>query len=354
MSESHGAKQNREGLDARHDDPQIGVHVMTEFIFCPRAGLLSYEQQVEEEELERKHYLNFFPFLPRWNLQQIEKSLSQELMLFWLSAFALIASLFLVRRELAIGVSFDRLNLQLGVGAVAVISLYFLLTLVQRVLVLMQRRKAAKDAKPEEPDPDSPNNQPVNWWNLLKAGYDSIPYEEKLHDERWRFAGNIKRVLRKGGLRVPVFRLRRNVRHLYRQHYARMAAYCHLLEVCEGAESPFGVILFEGSFDGITVPNNSASQAAFYYGLREARKVIRQQRDRGSDPPSPERENICAGCKHGFPRVHRPKTKAMRCAGIPVPANITIGVDSRRYHSDCGDRFGWTPPHERMHEKELW
>ena len=30
-------------LDAKPNDPWLGVHVLTEFIFCPRAGLIAFE-----------------------------------------------------------------------------------------------------------------------------------------------------------------------------------------------------------------------------------------------------------------------------------------------------------------------
>ena len=54
-----------------------------------------------------------------------------------------------------------------------------------------------------------------------------------------------------------------------------MAAYCHLIETCEGAESPYGIVLYPDSYECVTVPNSPENQNKLHSGLLRARKIIR-------------------------------------------------------------------------------
>ena len=84
----------------------------------------------------------------------------------------------------------------------------------------------------------------------------------------------------------------------------------------------------------------------------KARAVVRKSREEVSFPLAP-RGSQCEHCPLGRPRVHRlgETEHATREEMLPVvPAR---GRDGRAYHSFCGDRFHWIPPHERAKEKEL-
>jgi hypothetical protein len=85
-----------------------------------------------------------------------------------------------------------------------------------------------------------------------------------------------------------------------RQHQIRMAAYCHLVEVCEGAESPYGIVLFGDSYQGMAIPNNSQNRKALHEELQKARQTI--QAVKGNKEPLPPRnDQICRGCPLGEP-----------------------------------------------------
>lgn len=62
---------------ASGDSPWIGIHVLSEFVFCPRAGVLSFELGSEEtgEERDRVPPLDY---LPDFELELIEERLQQE------------------------------------------------------------------------------------------------------------------------------------------------------------------------------------------------------------------------------------------------------------------------------------
>ena len=127
-----------------------------------------------------------------------------------------------------------------------------------------------------------------------------------------------------------------------------MAAYCYLLEKGSGAESPYGIVLFGSTFEGRAL-NFAAAFETFRAGLLNTRRVINEARTGVS--PSPAPPNLCSGCRHGKPiATTRSNVSATK---MPLPMLRATGPDGREYHSDCGDRFAWTPPHEKALRKGL-
>jgi CRISPR/Cas system-associated exonuclease Cas4 (RecB family) len=217
---------------------------------------------------------------------------------------------------------------------------------------LSRQRQEALEAEAKEPDERSTDKQRVNWWEMRKAGYESIYYKEQLKDSRGRLAGRPWCVLRRGSTRIPVFALRGETRKPYRQHYVRMAAYCHLLETCECAESPYGIVLYPDSHDGLTVPNTTWSQRMLEEALAEWQPVI-QAVQQGEQEPPPADGRRCSKCGVGYPRVHRPGETETMSNGVPLPVFSMVGPGGHAYHSPCGDRFRWVPPHRKALEKGL-
>jgi len=115
-----------------------------------------------------------------------------------------------------------------------------------------------------------------------------------------------------------------------------MAAYCHLLERCEGASSPYGIVLFGDTMKGFSVPATPQTKRVFHDALLATRATIEQFAARqfsiethghllsrlpvawSPDPPS-DSYTRCPNCPHS----------------------------SRDYGSVrgvCGTRFQWDPP----------
>lgn len=346
-------------VEASGNDPWIGVHVLTEFIFCPRAGLIEFARSLddsgEDSEDDAGPRLDYVPHA-YYELSAIERDLqlhTQKLRKTMRACHVLVALLFL-----AVVISSVFVGPVALMGIVVAFGGYLPALLSSRhIAPLVRQRAAALRATPAEPDPTSTQNQDVNWWQLSKAGFESIAYKDPLRYEPWRLAGRPWRVLRRGSLRIPVFRKRHcdgpKGRVPRRQHYARIAAYCHLLERVEGAESPYGIILFGGTYEGTAIPKNCAgSWKPFREGLEQARESIRAA-EQGRDPPQPVQGQPCKRCHHGHPYTRLSEQSADSRNGHELPIFSAVGVDRRSYHSVCGDRFRWIPPHIKAIAKRL-
>ncbi len=361
---------------------------MTEFMFCPRAGLILYEQQTDDSGEEQPARPTPLDYVPRYNMDAINRALNAEFQSWWKAAWrpALLATAlgwsFLSREELWLmfGQAVDaatRLSLFapmlmfFGCMIATPPLLVFVfarllpwvfdptLRAIDRVAELNRCRLAAESAEPVIPDVrDRPVE--VNWWSLLKAGFDSISYHDKdlLQDSELRLSGRPWRVIRHGSLRIPVFRKGKcdgpNGRRLYPQHFARIAAYCQLLQTSEAGECPYGIILFGHTFEGFAVPIGRKTDQALKDGLFRARSTIKAHLQLGREPAPPRTTGRCGKCPHGYPRVFRDSSSLHQLRGAEVQLYGSCGGDKRTYHSLCGDRFLWCPPHDRAFEKELF
>ena len=67
-------------LQARPDDQPLSVYALTEFVFCPRAGLCTYGQYEEFEERDMKPSATYLPIHDQRELELKLKKLTQQ---FW-------------------------------------------------------------------------------------------------------------------------------------------------------------------------------------------------------------------------------------------------------------------------------
>ena len=123
-----------------------------------------------------------------------------------------------------------------------------------------------------------------------------------------------------------------------------MAAYCHLLGVSEGARSPYGVIIKGETFAAVTVPNTPRTQAMFREALVAARRAVRESEEVNSNPPPPENANLCHECPYRLACSATSQRTVLR-HGAPIEPKVAKDPRGNEYHSHCGDRFRWIPPH---------
>ena len=181
---------------------RVRVRTLGEFVFCPRAGLLSHASADEEDEpTDERMNLNF---LPEYSLTLIEEQLAVQLRRLTRWAAWAAGGLFLV----VVAVSNELPPaVPLALAVPTVLCVWKTLQALSAVVTLGDRRRAALSATSTEPPADLTDDTPVRWWELLKAGFESVPYLEPLFDGESALAGKPWRVLKKGSLRIPVIRL---------------------------------------------------------------------------------------------------------------------------------------------------
>jgi hypothetical protein len=319
--------QMTQDIRARDGDPWVSASDLGEFAFCERAGVLAMEREIEDEgDEEPKARAGRFYDIPALEAE-IERR--QQILRNYAIAYSIIAiavvvaffveplslfgsfilnfagHIFLRERypELGLWHSFERLR-----GARADLS-------------------HARAALANVPSFDHATPTPIDWWSLLQAGFESMRPAEILRDTEWRLCGKPWRILKYGSHRIPVFRKKitgSDPTKIHHAHIVRMAAYCRILEATEGGHSNFGIVLFGPTYDGVTVPIDRSCATRLKRTLVSYRELVKTRRE----PLPPNTFSKCRNCPHGKPEGY-----------VPSP---------RYGQSDCGDRFGWTPPHSRL------
>jgi hypothetical protein len=242
-----------------------------------------------------------------------------------------------------------------GYGAMAGILVFgfFAFVKIHAAWRLYLHLRDSERATAKEPDASTWEDQAVNWWDLLKAGFVPTTSHARLVDERLRLGGRPTCYLERGTVRIPVWRAKYPIAddRLRRQHYVRMAALCHLVETTTMQASSYGVILFHGRRDGVAVFATERHREWLFTALREARQVIREAEHR-QDPPPPENPNVCSGCKFGRQARVSDGTRYI-ANGVELPVIAARSRTARDFHSRCGDRFRWVPPHEDARNLDL-
>jgi hypothetical protein len=263
-------------MAAEESTPWIGVHVLTECIFCPRAGLIAFEQkQIDSgQDIDGAPRLDY---LPDFGIEEIEAALQKTWSQIWaLATWASPVALMAWIAMRVVGWWMWLIFLPWAVWFVRKLLLLF-----RDVVKLSASLRAAQAAATKEPDPDATRSEPVNWWSLLKSGFTPVEYEDPHEDMSWHLAGKPWRVLHKGSQRIPVFRKRSGKAEVYLQHIVRLTAYCHVVEKAEGNSAPYGVILFRDGYDGVTIPNSAENRELLCRELAEARRLLEAVQRRG-------------------------------------------------------------------------
>jgi len=315
----------------------VGVHALSEFVFCPRAGVLSSESQRDddgEEDVSLGPKLSgFFDYDARIFAERSAAEWSRVKQ--WLTLLAPCVLLVWVVWRMASPFAAIVASLP---------SLYVLARLwdVGRALAILKKERAVFNVAPTTAVDMNPNQiSQINWWTLRKAGFDCVRSRDAYVDEELK--GRPWRLLVKDTQwRIPVIRKHRGEKTCGPQHVVRAAAYCRLVETCEGGRAPFAILLFADSYDAIVIPNSPNAQAMLDRSLREMDDVLTAFERTRLQPAAPT-DQRCKGCHWGKPTSFRNETVLN---GVPVPPIRIEGVGSANYHSCCGDRFQWVAPHE--------
>jgi len=351
--ENREMDEDIEGYREENDRMELGVHVLSEFVFCRRAGVIAYEEGGQDSGEERGETPRL-DYLPDYEIRLIEEGLKERWGQVWcFLTYAPPVALVIV----LVGMFVDWL-IAAAIGVSSGFPVWWLVRVLQEIATLSRRLETAKSAQGEEPDLTVRAVQDVNWWKMIKAGFEPVPCSEPYRDHSLGLVGKPWRVLQRGSMRIPVFRKREGDATIFKQHYIRMAAYCELIRACEGAEAPYGVVLFGREYGGVALVPEKEDRENMLSSLREAQKIIRGVQTRRRLPGEPKKVGVCKGCPWGRPRVYRKGKTETVLAGKTLTARLTKGLDKQVYHSTCGDRYGnsqrqWVPLHRKAEEKGL-
>lgn len=337
--------------------PWVTVEAFSDFAICRRAGQLTWEDERFQpaEPIKLRNWLGFNP-AKQYVLAEIKHELdaisgpAQRWAVFYVAFFSALAS------EIT-GIGQARLPWnwfyflrifwwQLEVTALcsSPVAGYY----IYKLWMLTQREHLAKHSRPDEPDPHFDKPQPVNWWSLHNANFDSvIPRQDYVHDA-WGLCGRPWRVLRRGGKVVPVILCSpprgpsdQPIDHRY---VLQALAYCELVSICEGSPCPYAVLIRRGSYDGFAITPRPAFRDDIVAALQAFRQQLVAAERKLACAPAPE-PAVCQYCRFGKPRVLRPHRLAKPSSGTSKPLHGVSAANRKSYHSPCGDEFQWVPPH---------
>ena len=329
------------------DDRLLSVHVLSEHVFCTRAGVIASESGDDTGDEERDLGPRLDPYID-YNEHKFVEELRQswgEIRL-WLMLLAPVTFF------IFIAIFFDAPIVAFGLSLPALILLVKTGESLMTIVALIRERTKYRSAPTIELDLAPTKVIHMDWWSLRKAGFDCQKLEERLEIPGGTLTGNPWRLLSKGNTTtIPVIRRKRGRSEWYPQHEIRLIAYCNLIEKSMGGKSPFGVILFGGTSKCVIIPNSADRQKQTRLAINDIEQWQAIQLLQPSMPLLPT-GNQCAGCELGRPRRYQEGASETVLNGKTLPACKAPGQGSSddrsrpMYHSDCGDRFGWVPRHD--------
>jgi hypothetical protein len=326
-------------LAANKNDPNITVHQLSEFVFCPRAGLCLYEQDQEfQEEEENVANLSYLPIHEKEELIRTYKALIRQLIGIGVSGTVLTAIL------CGIALLSGWLWVWLAPALAFIVTLLAIGHQFYRIIQAIGFLQIWDKAEAQLPDPDSTKIQSIHWCELLSSEVMLSRPQGSFHHDQWKFGGKPWRVIEYGDFVIPVFRPREDWKGVFDKHLVRMAAYCRLIELETGRRSPYGVIAENDNYQAWVLPNTPRSQALFERALPRARSVVCDSEELNHWPPIPGSGAGCKDCPRGRSwRVRRGEFFLRHKEELSwfVPDGI-------KYHSHCSDRFREIPPNSPL------
>ncbi len=323
----------------------ISVHALGQYVFCLRSAVLSLEigdQRDLDEPMPRLTYI------PNFDREKIEEALSKEL---WKFGLLVLASLAIIGSAV-VGIStVKQWHFHACIFCLACV-LYSATYSALRIVELALRRHAAIAAEAREPEPQFDRIARVNWWSLLKCGYEPVSYERPFRHAELPIEGCPWRVLQQGNRRIPVIKagsskigFKRG--ELYSKHQVRLVAYALLLESSGPFVVPYGVVLPTDSALGLAFPITDELRCRAIKLIGDFDRQLAQVQHDQMQPKLPEPKSRCSRCDYGSP-TQISASEIVKSRKTEQPIVVLRSPRDVFFHCQCADRFGSAPPHERI------
>ena len=326
----------------------LSVSALGQFLYCKRAAILASELGDTHDIDERKPRLSY---RPNYTLDQIEAALSNR-GIECCTAMMTCFGLFLL---LIYSVSVQHRPLFQFAFLFFFAAVFTAAWLAAAVISLVVQRRAAINAEAIEPIPSFQGIARVNWWSMLKCGFDIVDYDRPFRHPERPLEGNPPQVLERDSVRIPVIRSARlgdRDGELFPKHQIRLVAYAMLLETIEHVRVPYGLVFPRWSSHGLAMEITPTLRAKAIPVLEEFLQSIENSQVRRIEPRMPEQKSRCSGCDYGKPlQISENEIKAMRKEGKELL--VLRRENGTAYHCQCGDRFGSAPPHRNSIKMRL-
>lgn len=331
-------------LYSQPHDPWLGVHELSQYTFCARAGLNTTRQELVDCGQDENH-VGPLDFEPEYEVDAIDRMVYvYSGRVFTWAVAVLVLAIVTVTWATRHG------NVPWLVSILlAIMSLAFAVSDGLQLLFWFRQKWHSMNGVDRLPDLASAEVEPLNWWQLFRADFVSVSTSGGLRDDDLQLAGQPFKLLKRGDQYIPVFLRRGESTQIYSQHYVRMAAYCLLLQRQTGGNAPFGILLTAGTFECVAIKFNRETFDLLSQRLLDARRVIREYDQLEQQPPPPQR-GLCRKCPFGRAIPVNSEASLILRKRTGITPRGHIAGDGRRYHCHCGDQFEWTPPHQTMVE----
>jgi hypothetical protein len=347
------------GVQAEHGSPVssrtrirrlLSVHALGQFAYCARSAILAAERGDERDVDEPMPRLTY---LPNYDRERIEEALSTKIM--QLGFFILYGVCLVILMKMGLAEQ-SRTVFYFSFATFFGLS-FWSLDLFVGILDLTIRRQAAIRAEAREPGPEIHRIEEVNWWSLLKAGFEPVNFQRSFQHPELPLEGCPWRVLQRGSQRIPVIKsggrkLGNKRGELYPKHQIRSVAYALLLEATAHVDVPYGLVFPHDSPHGLAFPITEELRSRAVRLLRDFDQTMADSQQHQVEPRLPENRNRCAQCDYGKPIAKTAReVEQARKAGLQLVVLQHHSGDL--YQCDCGDRFGSAPPHGLILKKGL-
>ena len=341
----------------------IGVHTLSESVFCPRAGTISHEQGNTDSGIDTGFV--DLSYSPDYDIDLMKEELGKIVRRVENFSLGLIGGTF---ATIVFGLSskpfLGLLCLVIFISAAAFVVPRLCIN-VMRYRHIKKRLVDYERKNKQRPDLEKLGVEKIPWYSLLKY-FDVEKCHDILKDKELGIQGKPWKLLHHKRVTLPVFfcrppkaaaeRSNDPTRWLQKKHFVRMRAYCHLIEKNTGQHSSCGVILFAGSLDAVAIKfwQDEAAERQLKESVAIAHETLEEFKQSGS--VGLRTANPCVRCRFGFPKIYQLNEATVRKDGKPVRPKLHqffVRGYLKKRHSVCGDFFEWTPPHERAVELDI-
>jgi|GEM_PF-5814726 len=324
--------------DDSNPKPIVHVRSLGEFEYCPRAGIIAFDNQTGnaiDHESIRIPNLGYSPIL---DLVELNAEIAKKWSRVGKSGFMAIAlAIFAYAMGRTIGYP-DAIPPWLIALFPASVAYYAAKDLSK----LYELWFTARRAGPMQLLHESPRVAvEVDWWELVKA-YQVGPFGHAYTDSREGISGKAHRLLSSHRHRIPVIlsHSRSENSGVRPTHKIKLAAYAKLISSSEErAICDWGIVIFANTRKGYAVPIDSVDIERAFRKLRSFHRVIEDSSE-GKIPSKPH-ESACQSCHNNVRRIHKKGVTESKVGNRTILPFIDREDDT---HCDCGDRFQWRPP----------